>query len=277
MTTTTTAAAAAVIPQQASLQTESLPPTLPQMTSAPITSSSNITTSSPTIIHTHTMPITSTTTTATTSTIAAATATTTSHSGTIQVSAQTPTSTPISTNNNNNNNNNTYPQASSSSYSYTSHAATSSSSSYTSAGPGNTAPLRGPPLYHHHSSSSYHHNPYYSNYHPSPSITMPPIRQRISWAPDQEKELERYHTEQRKLCDEESKILTSSRKSRFELELANWETKKLDHQLELVQRQWEENNMEELVRDELASSKFSTSRSNSFGLTANATTKLPIL
>jgi hypothetical protein len=35
------------------------------------------------------------------------------------------------------------------------------------------------------------------------------------------------------------------------LELANWETRKLEHQLELVQKQWEENGMEDLVREEL--------------------------
>ncbi|KAI8329363.1 hypothetical protein EDC96DRAFT_529415 [Choanephora cucurbitarum] len=45
-------------------------------------------------------------------------------------------------------------------------------------------------------------------------------------------------------------MLAASRKSRFELELAVWETNKMEHQLELVQKQWEENGMEELVREE---------------------------
>lgn len=45
--------------------------------------------------------------------------------------------------------------------------------------------------------------------------------------------------------------MVASRKSRFELELANWDTRKLEHQLELVQKQWEENGMEDLIRDEL--------------------------
>lgn len=47
--------------------------------------------------------------------------------------------------------------------------------------------------------------------------------------------------------------MTASRKSRFELELANWDTRKLEHQLELVQKQWEENGMEELIKEELSS------------------------
>lgn len=53
-------------------------------------------------------------------------------------------------------------------------------------GSGSNAPIRP----HHH---NYHHNSHYnSNYqshHSSPSVTMPPMRQRISWAPDQEKEV----------------------------------------------------------------------------------------
>jgi hypothetical protein len=47
--------------------------------------------------------------------------------------------------------------------------------------------------------------------------------------------------------------LIASRKSRFELELANWDTRKLEHQLELVQKQWDENGMEDLIREELNS------------------------
>lgn len=77
--------------------------------------------------------------------------------------------------------------------------------------------------------------------------------------------MDRYHVDQKKLCDEEIKILTNSRKSRFELELAHWEVTKLDHQLELVQKQWEENGMEDLVREE--SLKFS----NNSRSTSNAT------
>lgn len=65
--------------------------------------------------------------------------------------------------------------------------------------------------------------------------------------------MERYHNEERKLCEEENKILANVRKSRFELELGNWDTRKLEHQLDLVQKQWEDNNMEQLVRDEINS------------------------
>lgn len=92
--------------------------------------------------------------------------------------------------------------------------------------------------------------------------------------------MDRYHTEQRKLCDEEIRILTSSRKSRFELELAHWEVKKLDHQLELVQKQWEENGMEDLVRDEsLKFNNTSNSRliSNNASAATNVATKLDII
>lgn len=67
--------------------------------------------------------------------------------------------------------------------------------------------------------------------------------------------MDRYHVDQKKLCDEEIRILTNSRKSKFELALAHWEVTKLDHQLELVQKQWEESGMEDLVREE--SVKFS--------------------
>lgn len=92
--------------------------------------------------------------------------------------------------------------------------------------------------------------------------------------------MDRYHIEQRKLCDEEIRILTSSRKSRFELELAHWEVKKLDHQLELVQKQWEENGMEDLVREE--SLKFNNnsnnkSTSNVASSSTNVATKLAIM
>jgi hypothetical protein len=57
--------------------------------------------------------------------------------------------------------------------------------------------------------------------------------------------MERHRNEQKKLYDEENKILSAVRKSRFELELANRDAKKLDNQLALVQKQWEENGMEE--------------------------------
>lgn len=78
--------------------------------------------------------------------------------------------------------------------------------------------------------------------------------------------MDRYHADQKKLCDEEIKILANSRKSRFELALAHWEVTKLDHQLELVQKQWEESGMEDLVREE--SLKFSN---NSRSAASNAT------
>lgn len=64
--------------------------------------------------------------------------------------------------------------------------------------------------------------------------------------------MERYHAEDRKAFAEEIKILALNRKSRFQLELANWETSKLDHQLELVQKQWDECGLEDLVTAELA-------------------------
>ncbi|KAI8647679.1 hypothetical protein BD408DRAFT_408321 [Parasitella parasitica] len=86
--------------------------------------------------------------------------------------------------------------------------------------------------------------------------------------------MDRYHAEQKKLCDEEVRILTSARKSRFELELAHWEVEKLDHQLELVQKQWEENGMEDLVREEL--SKFSNS-AKSTSTASSVATKLAIM
>ncbi|RCH93474.1 hypothetical protein CU097_013403 [Rhizopus azygosporus] len=104
---------------------------------------------------------------------------------------------------------------------------------------------------HHNAPYHYQHSSHYSGYssgHPSPSG---PPKQRISWAPEQEKELERYHIEQGKLHDEENKILAAVRKSRFELEFASWDASKLEHQLELVQKQWEENGMEELINNEL--------------------------
>lgn len=67
--------------------------------------------------------------------------------------------------------------------------------------------------------------------------------------------------------------MTASRKSRFDLELANWETQKLEHQLELVQKQWEENGMEELVREELNSRGVSGTRTTR----ATPTTPLQIV
>ncbi|CAO3653646.1 unnamed protein product [Mucor hiemalis] len=130
------------------------------------------------------------------------------------------------------------------------------SSSYPYSSPTTSSPYAGggPPRPHHH---NYHHNSHYNNnyqpHHSSPATIMPPIRQRLSWAPDQEKEAERYHNEQRKLCEEENKILANVRKSRFELELGNWDTRKLERQLDLVQKQWEDNGMEQLVRDEINS------------------------
>ncbi|KAG1146985.1 hypothetical protein G6F37_004409 [Rhizopus arrhizus] len=105
------------------------------------------------------------------------------------------------------------------------------------------------PYHHYHHGS--HYNTYSSN-HSSPSLQVPPVKQRISWTPEQDKELERYHAEQGKLYDEENKILAAVRKSRFELEFASWDASKLEHQLELVQKQWEENGMEALIKEELA-------------------------
>lgn len=112
--------------------------------------------------------------------------------------------------------------------------------------------------YHH-----YHHNSHYSPYisRPSSPLPAPPIK-RVSWAPEQENELERYHAEQGKLHDEEDKILTAVRKSRFELEFASWDTSKLERQLELVQTQWEENGMEDLIKQELAAKLSGKSTAN---------------
>lgn len=65
--------------------------------------------------------------------------------------------------------------------------------------------------------------------------------------------MERYHIENRKECAQELTILEAVRKSRFQLEMAKWETSKLEHQLELVQRQWDESGLEELVNAVLES------------------------
>ncbi|KAG2228037.1 hypothetical protein INT45_012061 [Circinella minor] len=100
-----------------------------------------------------------------------------------------------------------------------------------------------------HLSSSYRGYQHHHSYSPQP----PPPRPRQSWAPEPEKELERHHATERNLCTEEIKVLATTRKSRFELELANWETSKLDHQLELVQKQYDEYGLEELINTELRS------------------------
>lgn len=76
---------------------------------------------------------------------------------------------------------------------------------------------------------------------------------------------------------EENKILTASRKSRFELELANWDTRKLENQLELVQKQWEENGMEDLIREELSSRLPGRSSTNPARVPALTTTSIQIL
>ncbi|KAI9315681.1 hypothetical protein BX666DRAFT_2028572 [Dichotomocladium elegans] len=112
----------------------------------------------------------------------------------------------------------------------------------------------GPPL---SSATRYPHSasaPHRGYHHPTtPAFLAQPPRPRQSWAPDQEKEMERYHAENRKTCAEELKIVATMWKSRFQLEMASWETRKLDHQLELVQKQWDECGCEELVAAELAS------------------------
>lgn len=59
--------------------------------------------------------------------------------------------------------------------------------------------------------------------------------------------MERHRVDASKTCVEEVKVLSSKRKSRFQLEMANWETSKLFHQLELVQRQWDEAGLEKVV------------------------------
>lgn len=64
--------------------------------------------------------------------------------------------------------------------------------------------------------------------------------------------LERYQSEEKKLLDEEIKVLAGVRKGRFDLEIANWEASKLEHQLELVQKQWNDSGMDEIVKNELS-------------------------
>ncbi|ORZ13077.1 hypothetical protein BCR42DRAFT_483408 [Absidia repens] len=102
----------------------------------------------------------------------------------------------------------------------------------------------------HHGSYSHH---YQSPHHMGPSSsTLPPLRERPIWAAEQEKEMERYQSEDRKLMEDEIKCLAAVRKGRFDLELGNWETSKLEHQLDLVQKQWKETGMEEIVQAELS-------------------------
>ncbi|KAI8876336.1 hypothetical protein K501DRAFT_279509 [Backusella circina FSU 941] len=134
-----------------------------------------------------------------------------------------------------------------SSYPYNSHRNSSAASSpYSSHGGQSTPRHHSGPHHHYHSVSHYS----YSSMHHGSSGSAPPMapRQRFSWAPEQEKEIERYHNEYRKLCDEEYKCLESTRKSKFELEFSSWETSKLERQLELVQTQWDESSMEDIVR-----------------------------
>ncbi|CAO3583106.1 unnamed protein product [Absidia cylindrospora] len=102
----------------------------------------------------------------------------------------------------------------------------------------------------HHGSYSHH---YQSPHHMgASSSTVPPLRERPIWAAEQEKEMERYQSEDRKLMEDEIKCLAAVRKGRFDLELGNWETSKLEHQLDLVQKQWKETGMEEIVQAELS-------------------------
>lgn len=63
--------------------------------------------------------------------------------------------------------------------------------------------------------------------------------------------MDRHRLEAKKCCIEEVKILSSKRKSRFHLEMANWETSKLLHQLELVQKQWDESSLEEVLKSNI--------------------------
>lgn len=59
--------------------------------------------------------------------------------------------------------------------------------------------------------------------------------------------MERLLADERKNMDEETKCLAAVRKGRFDLEVANWETSKLEHQLALVQKQWKESGMDAIV------------------------------
>ncbi|RUS30039.1 hypothetical protein BC938DRAFT_479918 [Jimgerdemannia flammicorona] len=77
------------------------------------------------------------------------------------------------------------------------------------------------------------------------------IRSTVSWAPEQEKEIDRYRDETRKLRIEEDRLAETVRRTQFELFLANWEVEKFEHQIDLVNRQWEEGGMEALVKEEM--------------------------
>ncbi|CAO3624272.1 unnamed protein product [Cunninghamella echinulata] len=145
----------------------------------------------------------------------------------------------------------------------------SSSSSYIPQGPLRHSRPNTPSSYHH--LHHHHHHPYNSHYshfrsgggsgnylnhhhhhHGSNPPPLPPPRQRPLWAVEQEKELERYQSEEKKLIEEEIKVLAGVRKGRFDLEVANWETSKLEHQLDLVQKQWNDSGMDEIVKNELS-------------------------
>ncbi|KAG1468997.1 hypothetical protein G6F56_003517 [Rhizopus delemar] len=96
----------------------------------------------------------------------------------------------------------------------------------------------------------------YPKYHSFHNSYTPQIKPNISW-------LEKYFVEYGKLLEEEAKTLAAVRKSRFELDLINWDVSKLEHQLELVQKQWQDNGMETLIRNELAAKLSSRRRISS--------------
>ncbi|KAJ2962295.1 hypothetical protein NQZ79_g2525 [Umbelopsis isabellina] len=113
-------------------------------------------------------------------------------------------------------------------------------------------PFRGPqgppppPPPSHHSSRPNSPGPY-----GGPPLSPHP-RSRVSIAPVQEKEIRRHEEEARKLQAEELVTIGTMRKKTQDLMLAAWEVDKAEHQLELVQRQWEEGNLDSILEQPLS-------------------------
>ncbi|KAG2189141.1 hypothetical protein INT44_004283 [Umbelopsis vinacea] len=100
-----------------------------------------------------------------------------------------------------------------------------------------------PPLSHHHHSRPNSPGPYPA----PPPIASPHPRTRVSIAPLQEKEIRRQEEDARKLQVEELSIISTMRKKNQDLMLAAWEVDKAEHQLELVQHQWQEGNLDSVL------------------------------
>lgn len=72
-----------------------------------------------------------------------------------------------------------------------------------------------------------------------------------TFIPTFNRKIERYREETRKLRTEEDRLAIAALKTQFDLFMANWEVEKFEHQIDLVNRQWEEGGMEQLVREEM--------------------------